>query len=96
MNSAPAPPPLHSATSAPSTWMVGAPAAELLHAADHPLQELHGRAAVAERHDAAVGGDRVLARRARSLPLITKSPPSPSPQKPNASNWRMISNENGS
>ena len=29
-------------------------------------------------------------------PPITKSPPSPSPQKPNASNWRMISNENGS
>jgi multidrug efflux pump len=29
-------------------------------------------------------------------PLVTKSPPSPAPQNPNASNCRMISNENGS
>src|SRR5256886_654064 len=38
-----------------------APAAQLLHAADHPLEELHGRAPVTERHQPAVGGDRVPA-----------------------------------
>ncbi len=29
-------------------------------------------------------------------PSSTKPPPSPGPQKPSASSWRMISNENGS
>ena len=65
VNSAPAPPSLHSATSAPSTCIDRAVAAQLLHAADDPLEHLHGGAAVAERHRATVGRDRVDARRAR-------------------------------
>src|SRR4029079_8439915 len=38
-----------------------ATAPQLLHAADHPLEELHRRPAVTERHEAAVGGDGVPA-----------------------------------
>ncbi len=95
MNRAPAPPPEHMATSAPGTWLGGALAPQLLDAPDHPLQQLGRGAAVAERHQPAVGGHRVPAA-GLIVPSMTKSPPSPSPQNPNASNCRMISKQKGS
>ena len=63
MKRAPEPPLEHSATSAPGTWQVCALAAELLHAADDPLELLGVDTGVAEGHGAAVGGDRERAPR---------------------------------
>ena len=61
MNRAPAPPLEHKATSAPGDLVGPARSLQLLGAPDHPLQQLDGAAAVAERHEAAVGRGRVPA-----------------------------------
>ena len=69
------------ATSAPATWRVRALAPQLLDAADDPLEQSGRRAAVAEGHEAAVGGDRIAAarprwcRRARSAALALLAEP---------------------
>ena len=58
LNRAPAPPPLQRATCDVGHLQRAGLAADLLHAADDPLQHLGVGAGVAERHQAAVGADR--------------------------------------
>src|ERR1700735_5231586 len=94
-NRAPEPPFEHSATSAPSTWLVGHDRRSCW----TPLITRWSCCALIPGWLNDMVPPSVVTGRAAPGPMFpssTKGPPSPGAQKPKASSCRMISNENGS